>query len=572
MFKRLHTVRKLLILFLFLIPSPDSGAQDQDIISILRNEVSRYGQARVLIGYPGSLSMNDLSTNVSVSAVRGKSIEIVLSPLTVDWFIEQNIGYEIIERPDVKSIVTAGNTRQAMEWESYPSYTQYDSIMRSFASVYPLLCLLDTIGTSINGKLVLVLKISDNVSEDEPEPETFYSSTMHGDETGGFILMLRLADYLLKNYGTVSTVTTLIDNLEIWINPLANPDGTYRTGNTIVSPTRTNANGYDLNRNFPDPMYTTPPVKQKETLDMMQFMKEHHFVISANFHSGVEVVNYPWDRWSRLHADNTWFYNISRRYADTVHLYAPAGYMDFKNSGITNGFDWYYVYGGRQDYITWEKQGREVTIEIHDTYVTPASQLNSLWQYNWRSLLGYLENALYGIHGIVKNKVTGEPLEARVFIAGHDKDSSHVYSGKSDGTFVRLLAPGIWDLTFTAWGCLPAVVEDVVVTEGVKTEISVELQPILNPVDTSATPTPLLYPNPSSQSLRVVLPGRQTGDISVQIYNSLGYKLADYERKTSEGYPLIIDVSRFPEGIYTLVLTNIATHFTDKSRFVVVRN
>lgn len=572
MYNRLYTVRKRLILLLFFFQALVAGAQDVEKNSILRNEVATYGQARVSISHPGISSLDDISANVSVSAVREKRVEITLSPLTVDWFIMQNIGYNIIERPDIKSIQTADNVKQAMEWESYPSYTQYDSIMRSFAGSYPQLCLLDTIGTSINGRLVLAVKISDNVSEDEPEPETFYSSTMHGDETGGFILMLRLADYLLKNHGKNSRVTTLVDNLEIWINPLANPDGTYRTGNTIVSPTRTNANGYDLNRNFPDPQYTVPPVKQKETLDMMKFIREHDFVISANFHSGVEVVNYPWDRWSRLHADNTWFNNISRKYADTVHLYAPVGYMDFRNNGITNGYQWYSVYGGRQDYVTWERQGREVTIEIHDTYVTPASQLNSLWQYNWRSLLGYLENALYGIHGVVKNKVTGEPLEAKVFISGHDKDSSHVYSGKNDGTFVRLLAPGTWDLTFTAWGCLPAVVEDVVVTAGQKTEISVELQPILNPVDTAATPIPLLYPNPSSQSLRVVLPDRQTGDILVQIYNSLGYKLADYETKTSEGSPLIIDVSHFPGGIYTLVLTNTDTHFSDKSRFVVVRN
>ena len=77
---------------------------------------------------------------------------------------------------------------------------QYDSIMQSFLSLYPSICHLDTIGTSINGKLILALKISDNASIDEDEPEVFYTSTMHGDETGGFILMLRLADYLLTNY------------------------------------------------------------------------------------------------------------------------------------------------------------------------------------------------------------------------------------------------------------------------------------------------------------------------------------------------------------------------------------
>ena len=61
---------------------------------------------------------------------------------------------------------------------------------------------------------------------------------------------------------------------------------------------------------------------------MMKFMREHKFALSANFHSGAEVVNYPWDRWWWLHADNDWFYNISRKYADTVHLYSSGRIYD----------------------------------------------------------------------------------------------------------------------------------------------------------------------------------------------------------------------------------------------------
>jgi len=80
--------------------------------------------------------------------------------------------------------------------------------------------------------------------------------------------------------------------------------------------------------------------------------------------------------------------------------------MTFMYNGVTNGYEWYQINGGRQDFVTRELQGREVTIELHDDYVTPESQLNSLWQYNYRSLLGYLENALYGIHGYIK---TGRP-------------------------------------------------------------------------------------------------------------------------------------------------------------------
>ncbi len=193
---------------------------------------------------------------------------------------------------------------------------------------------------------------------------------MHGDETAGFIMLLRLADYLLKNYDSDTRVKTLTDNLEIWINPLANPDGMYRDGNFIISPVRNNANGYDLNRNFPDP-YLLNSVPQKETLDMMSFMASRSFTLSANFHSGDEVVNYPWDRWSFPHADEGWFYNVSRAWADTVHLYSRKGYMDYLDNGVTNGYDWYVVYGGRQDYVTYSLNGREITVELDTNFVTP---------------------------------------------------------------------------------------------------------------------------------------------------------------------------------------------------------
>lgn len=555
---------------LFLLALPDSGAQETSEDRLLREEVIRFGQARVKVSFTRRAEINNLSEYVSVSSVSENNAEIVLSPLTIDWFISREYDYVIIERPDSKSIITAHDVIHAMEWDSYPTFTQYDSIMRSYAQLYPSLCLLDTIGTSIYGKLVLVVKISDNVNEDEDEPEVFYTSTMHGDETAGYILMLRLADYLLKNYNTSSRIKELVDNLEIWINPLSNPDGTYRTGDIISDPVRSNANGYDLNRNFPDPGISGV-VRQKETIDMMKFMRERRFVLSANFHSGAEVVNYPWDRWSRLHADNDWFYDISRKYADTVHLYSPVGYMNDLQNGVTNGYAWYSVRGGRQDYVTYELQGREVTIELVNSYVTSSDQLDPLWQYNWRSLLGYLENAMYGIHGIVKDAITGIPVAARILISGHDKDSSHIYSDTLTGSFTRLLAPGTWDLMFTASGYYETEVTSIAVVEDEETEIMVEMTPVVSPIDTIPTPSLFIYPNPSEEYIKVILPQRQKGIVNIRLYNPQGFKLADYPEDTSAGYPLHLDIAGFAAGVYTLIITNSDTDFSDTGRFVVIR-
>jgi hypothetical protein len=547
------------------------NSQITDSDDKLRKIISEKGQAEVTIPFNNFKSFEILTANVSVLSVENSVIHIRLSPLTVGWFITQKYNYIIVERIAPRSVVSAVNIGQAMLWDNYPSYSQYDSIMRKFVALYPSLCKLDTIGRSVNGKLVLALKISDNAAVDEDEPKVFYTSTIHGDETGGFVLMLHLADYLLKNYNSDNRVKNLVDNLEIWINPLANPDGTYLTGNTINSPTRFNANGYDLNRNFPDP-FTPNTIKQRETVDMINFLRLHKFVLSANFHSGSEVVNYPWDRWlSKLHADDSWFYSISRAYADTAHIYGGPAYLNFLDNGVTRGAVWYIVYGGRQDFVTWELQGREVTIELDDQYVTPAAQLSLLWQNNWHSLLGYLENALYGIHGSVRDKNTLAALPAKVFINGHDKDSSHVYSDTLTGSFVRFLYPGQWSLTFTSKGYKPLVINNINVTTGQRTDLIADMEPVSDSVEIPGTITEVkLFPNPAGNIINVLLPDTITGKVRIRIINQSGMLISDYTTEASRGVPLTIDLKPLPPGVYNCIFTSLVTGEGCFGRFVVI--
>lgn len=538
----------------------------------LRQIIIQYGQVEVTLQYADNKSIELLTTNVSILSVKDKVVYISLSPLTVEWFIRQKYNYQIVEKAISVRVLSAVNVSQASNWDTYPSYTQYDSIMQSFQKLYPSLCHLDTIGTSVNGKLVLALKISDNAAVDENKPAVFYSSTIHGDETGGFILMLHLADYLLKNYSVDNRIKNLVDNLAIWINPLANPDGTYGTGNIIISPTRYNANGYDLNRNFPDPLAPFV-VKQKETLDMIKFMRKQKFVLSANFHSGSEVVNYPWDRWlSIFHADDSWFNSISRAYADTAHVYAGPAYMNFLDNGVTRGAVWYIVYGGRQDFMTWELHGREVTIELDDQYITPAAQLILLWQNNWHSLLGYMENALYGIHGIVRNVNSLNPIPARVFISGHDKDSSQVYSDTLTGSFVRFLSPGLWNLTFSAAGYRDTTINNIIVATGQKTDLIIDMVPGVSSIEPTKTVTHLLlYPSPAKENINVILPELNAGKVNIRIINQVGMLMADYDIEVIQGIPVRIDVKSLSEGSYTVVLTNKVTRTSFHGRFIVVK-
>lgn len=379
-----------------------------------------------------------------------------------EWanFKKLNYDYELLTNPSYLQIpaMAEGLTGLA-DWDTYPTYPQYDSMMTQFALDYPNLCILDTIGLTPAGHYLLYVKISDNVALEENEPEVNYTSSMHGDEVTGYVLMLRLIDYLLSNYGTDPEVTLMVDNMEIWINPCANPDGTYAGGdNTVYGATRYNLLATDLNRNFPDPKGGDHPDGKPwmpETISMMDFAAEHSFVLSTNFHGGIEVVNYPWDTWIRDHADVSWYYDISRRYADTAQHYSVSGYMDALDNGITNGYDWYEVEGGRQDYMLYWHKCREVTIELSNVKTVSSSMLPAYWNYNRDALLDYLENALYGIKGLVTDYDSGDPLTAMVTVLNHDLDSSQVRTDPEVGDYHRMIASGMYDLQFTADGYFP---------------------------------------------------------------------------------------------------------------------
>jgi hypothetical protein len=437
--------------------------------------------------FTSKTDLNELSRMVSIDNVKGDTAFAYANEEQYNNFLKTGYELKILTAPG-KLIVPrmSDNPQSILDWDVYPTYEAYVAIMNQFADDYPDICQLVDAGTTVQGRHILFVKISDNAAVREAEPQFMFSSSMHGDETTGYILMLRLIDTLLTSYGTDARLTNLINSDEIWINPLANPDGTYHGGNgTVYGATRYNANGVDINRNFPDPAEGPHPdghAWQPETIAMKTLAENNNFILSANFHGGTEVVNYPWDTWSRLHPDNTWWMLISHLYADTAQANSPSGYMSGYNDGITNGYAWYRVTGGRQDFFTYFHHGREVTIEISDIKTPAASTLPSYWYYNKESFLDYMENTYYGISGLITD-TSGNPIKARVEIVGHDVDNSEVYSDSITGAFYRMIAAGNYTLTFSAENYFPQTISNVQVNNFQSTNLDVQLIPNQVPVE-----------------------------------------------------------------------------------------
>jgi len=403
-----------------------------------------------------------LTKLISIDNVKDGLVYAYANDKEFKEFQKLGYDYELLPAPSstTKVINMATTVGQMSSWDRYPTYSVYEQMMTKFVTDYPSLCQLVTITTLASGKKLLALKISDNVATSENEPEFLYSSTMHGNEATGFVLMLRLIDYLLTNYPTDTRVQNIVNNIELYIIPDANPDGTYHGGNNTVSGSqRGNAGGVDLNRDYPDPRIgANSPPYEAETQAMMDFANAHHFVMAANFHGGAEVFNYPWDTWTSIHphADDTWFNHIGTNYVTTARTLNASYMSDVTSSGVTEGGDWYVVEGGRQDYMNYWQHCKEVTIELSTAFVLSSDQLPTYWNYNRDALLGYIEASLYGISGTVKNS-TATPLNATITIASHDADNSWVITDPSIGDYHRLIAPGTYDVTYASMGYISQI-------------------------------------------------------------------------------------------------------------------
>ncbi|XP_045606804.2 carboxypeptidase D isoform X1 [Procambarus clarkii] len=345
----------------------------------------------------------------------------------------------------------------------YHHYPDLEAFMRKFAKKYPNLARLYSIGSSVQGRELYVMEISDNPGIHEPgEPEFKYIGNMHGNEVIGRETLLLLIQYLLEGYGTNERATNIVNTTRIHIMPTMNPDGfeAANEGDYGGVMGRSNANGIDLNRNFPDQyFFTKDDERQPETLAVMKWVKQYPFVLSANLHGGSLVANYPWDDNPRSQGgvyskcpDDDVFKKLAKAYS-FAHPRMPMGKECNSNTvafrdGITNGAKWYSVSGGMQDWNYLNSNCFEITVEMSCHKYPPTKDLPKYWMENKKSLLAFMEQVQTGVKGFILDK-SGNPISnATVSVAGIDHD----IVSASDGDYWRLLAPSEYLVTAYANG------------------------------------------------------------------------------------------------------------------------
>ncbi len=271
----------------------------------------------------------------------------------------------------------------------YPSSKEIVEKLQALARKYPRIMSLVSIGKSVKGNELLVMKISDNPTVDEVEPEFKYISSMHGDEITGRELSVEFIDELGRGYGTNQEITELINHTEIYIMPSMNPDGSDMRQ-------RGNASFKDLNRNFPEmtrDTESTPAGRETEVQHVMRFQASRQFALSANFHGGTIVANYPWDAKFDAHPLENFVKELSLGWAERNPDMASSSEFP---GGITNGAAWYIVKGGMQDWSYFWHNDLQITIELSHQKWPNYAEIPKFYQDNRDSMLYYMKQVHRG--------------------------------------------------------------------------------------------------------------------------------------------------------------------------------
>ncbi|HEX6884843.1 MAG TPA: M14 family zinc carboxypeptidase [Planctomycetota bacterium] len=249
----------------------------------------------------------------------------------------------------------------------YYPFSEVVAVLDQIHAAYPTLTTAKfSIGTTIQGRTIWALKVSDNPGTDENEPEVRFDAMHHAREPQSMQSTIWTMLALLERYGSDPLSTYLVDNREIWFIPCVNPDGYVH--NQTTNPgggglwrknRRANAGGslgVDLNRNYAyewgfdssgssgsatsETYRGTGPASEPEVAAMQAFIDTRDFQVAVSAHTYSDLWLWPWGYIAAGPANNAQYVEIGDLCMQEADwLRGPAGAVLYLANGVTDDYD-----------------------------------------------------------------------------------------------------------------------------------------------------------------------------------------------------------------------------------------
>ena len=351
------------------------------------------------------------------------------------------------------------------------------------------------------------VKVTTNPDDANDKPAVYYNGAHHAREPLSAEVTMDFLNLLLDSYQDDNDIAYLIDNTEIWFLPLINPDGhkivlnqidvwwrkNIRDNNNNGSFNSYNYYGYgidgvDLNRNydfewgasndFSQPTYPGPfGNSEPEIIPFVELMQSQHFVAGISYHTYSELVLFPYGYAENVTApDHYALQDLAVTMAQSIpKLNSPGHYLPQQSVEL------YPARGTTEDYAYGVHGIFSFTLELGVEFIPSPPDIEQISSDNMEAaliLLNRVHNSI--LTGIVTDSVTGEPVAAEVFIEGIDNTGSYrapYMSSEAFGRYYRLVLPGDYNVSFSAYGYQDSDLYTVSVLPEGQTVLNVTLNP-----------------------------------------------------------------------------------------------
>jgi carboxypeptidase T len=310
--------------------------------------------------------LNENRGKLDITLVKpGQYAEIAVTAETMQLVRDSGLAFEVLTRNMEETYASRQKGDNFGIWHTYSESAAFQDSLRL---LYPhVISEKWSIGQSVEGRDIWAFRVSDNPDVDEDEPEILIDGMHHAREIMASEFGIMFAEYLAQNYGTDPEITWLLDNRELYIVPIVNPDGvvynesTYPNGGGMWRKNRRyngdGTYGVDINRNYPymwaydnwgsspytsDATYRGPFAgSEPETQAMVAFVNGRNFITHDSIHTYSNLLLYPWGYTANPTPDEAIFQHMAEemtRY-NGYEAGQPGEVLYDVNGGT---FDWVY--------------------------------------------------------------------------------------------------------------------------------------------------------------------------------------------------------------------------------------
>jgi predicted deacylase len=243
----------------------------------------------------------------------------------------------------------------------YHSFDEIIEMTRNFEKQYPNLAKIESYGKSKNGLDLFSLKLTSNVQSSKKEKRSMLTSATHGDELITVEVLLELTKEILEGYGNNDRFTKILDNSEVYMIFVVNPEGFTRRSRY--------ANGIDPNRQYPWPGNPNRRTPVPAIDALMDFYKAKNFKGSIDYHAYGKMVMFPWGYTRDLvnSSDHDHFDELTRSMAkENRYKHGPISRVIYVAKG--SSADFYYEHNS----------GLALAVELGSRKVPRQSQISKV--------------------------------------------------------------------------------------------------------------------------------------------------------------------------------------------------